>query len=251
MKLNHFSSVIDIGENKEYLFPTLRICRIASGSFDWQIGANIYSFKIGDVVLLNNLTPRRIINKNSETLHIDIFEFSPIEIQNRPLLVQAFYNAEPAIISSGNGKLIKALLSDVSRAYLSVKNQDFYDHMMQAIFDLLEDTFSYSLTHTNYSSTAFHAARFIWDHFTEDITVPTVADHLNVSKNHLEKIFKQVHGVCVGAYIRSIRIYHFMSLLKSNPNGSVLDIALTCGFNSSSGFYKAYKAVTGTNPRSK
>ena len=249
MKLNYFKSISGSGQNKEYLFPTLRIARIVSGACYWQIGTNTYSLKTGDIVLLNNLTPRKIINNHSAPVQIDIFEFSPMEIQTRPILIQAFYNTVPNIISSTSSKLTNSLLSAISDAYSSVKNQDFYKHMMQAIFDLIEDMFCHSATHANYPDTAFLAAKFIWDNFSKDISVPIIAAYLNVSKNHLEKIFKQVHGICVGAYIRAIRIYHVKSLLNSDTDSSVLDIALTCGFNSSSGFYKAYKAVTGSKPR--
>ena len=96
----------------------------------------------------------------------------------------------------------------------------------------------------------FAAAKYIWDNYSLGLTVPYVAQHLNVSKSHLESAFKNVHGVAVAEYIRYIRIYNIIAELKKHNNRSVLDIALSNGFKSASGFYKAFKAVTGQTPKS-
>ena len=96
---------------------------------------------------MNNFKSRKIINKGSDDLSIDIFEFLPFEIKNRPKLVQAFYNTEPVIISSDNERMIHGLLSNIYPANSSVKNQAVHDHIMQAVFCLLEDVVSYSSIH--------------------------------------------------------------------------------------------------------
>lgn len=249
MKLNFFKTVIHTSENKEYLFPTLRICRIVCGEFDWKIGKNTLHVESGDIVLLNNLIPRKIINTKTAPSEIEVFEFSPTHIQNRKLLLEMFYSETPVIVSYKNKKLIGSLFSVIAESYGAIPSLNLFSHILQAVFDLLEND-SYRLTSgSKHSAKVFEAIEFIWEHYHEDISVPDVAEHLNISKNHLEKLFKDMQCIGVGAYIRIIRVYKVTSLLEEDPERSVLDVAFSCGFNSSSGFYKAYKAVTGQNPR--
>lgn len=251
MELNFFKATIQTRENKEYLFPTLRICKILSGEFDWQMGKNTRHIRRGDIVLLNNLAPRKIINTKAVTIEIEVFEFSPAYILNRKLLPKIFYSDHPVVVSLKNRKPISTLLSVISESYGSTTKPEFCGHVLQAVFDLLEDEAHDDLPNPKQSAVVFEAIEFIWEHYREDISVPDVARHLNVSKNHLEKLFKNMHFTGVGAYIRIIRVYKAISLLEEGDERSVLDIAFSCGFNSSSGFYKAYKAVTGQNPRRK
>lgn len=249
MNFNYFESTVPSDHHREYLFPTLRIAHIIEGEFDWEIGSNTYSLSAGDIVLLNNLLPRTIKNQKQPLSRIDIFEFLPIELRERPLLAQAFYGQETNIIFHPDGNLARNLLITISTTYKTINKQSFRNHIMQAVFDIIEDMFCHSDSHIKHSDLSFQAANFIWEHFADDITVSSVAKHLYVGKNQLEKTFKQSFGVCVGMYIRSIRIYHVINLLQKNDNRSILDIALSCGFKSSSGFYKTYNSLVHSTPK--
>lgn len=249
MELNFFKARIHTPENKEFLFPTLRICRIVSGEFDWQIGKHTLHVNSGDIVLLNNFVPRKIINTKTLPIEIHVYEFSPAYIFIRRLLPAIFYSETPVSVTPKNRKLINDLLSVISEACEAMPNQDLFGHILQAVFDLLEnDTGDHSFN-GKHSAIAYNAAQFIWEHYCEDISVSDVARNLSVSKNHLEKIFINMYGIGVASYIRIIRVYQVMFLLRTNTERSVLDIAFSCGFNSSSGFYKAYQAVVGKTPR--
>lgn len=249
MKLNCFRVVIRKTENKEFLFPTLRICRVLSGTFDWQIGHNTVLVKSGDIVLLNNLIPRKIMNPKASVLELEVFEFSPTCILNRKLISQMFYSTVPMVLASKTKKLINDLLSVIAEVCEALPAHNCSDHLLQAVLDLLECSPHNAPFNKKCTATVLDAVDFIWIHYAEDISVPAVAAHLSISKNHLETIFKDMLGTTVGAYIRTVRIFKVISLLEDQPERSVLDIAFSCGFNSSSGFYKAYKEVTGRNPK--
>ena len=249
MELNFFKTTIHTGENKEFLFPTLRICQIVSGAFDWQIGKHTLRVSGGDIVLLNNLVPRKIVNANALPIELRVFEFPPAYIFDRRRLPEIFYSEEPVSVKANSRNQINSLLCVIAESYGTMQDPGFFGHIFQAIFDLLEKDAGNEPVFGKYSSVVYQAVTFIWEHYREDIPVADVAGHLNVSKNHLEKVFGDLLGIGVAAYIRVIRVYKVMSLLKEDSERSVLDIAFSCGFNSSSGFYKAYKAVTGENPR--
>ena len=249
MEFNFFKAVIQKCENKEFLFPTLRICQIVSGEFAWQIGKNTISVNSGDIVLLNNLIPRKIINTKALTIELNIFEFSPAYIFDRRLLPEIFYSENPVSVTTKSRKAIGSLLGVLAESYETVPVPAFFGHIFQAVFDLLENDAGDYAGSRKHSAMVHQAVEYIWGHYCEDISVPDVARNLNISKNHLEKMFIDMLGIGVAAYIRMIRVYKVMALLKEDKERSVLDIAFACGFNSSSGFYKAYKAVIGQRPR--
>lgn len=251
MELTYFKLIAKHRENREYLFPTLRICRVVSGSFGWQIGKEVYALKSGDLVLLNNLVSRKILNPDAQSIEIDVFEFLPGYVQSKSALLSMFYGINPVKLSEENRKAINALLSVIAESYGRIEKTAVFDCIMQAVFALLEEAARCEAREQNSLITAIDAMGFVWSHYSEDISVPAVAAHLHVSKSQLEKQFKRVHGISVGAYIRMIRVYNVTTRLNKKPEESVLEAALACGFNSSSGFYKAYKAVTGENPRRK
>lgn len=248
MKLNYFKIYIDNLNSREYLFPTLRICRILEGSCSWQIGDALCYLEKGDIILLNNLIPRTLLEKSQEKLIIEVFEFKPRDLKINLPLLNLFY-LSPSVFKKDEAFLLSSALSLAADGYSNDLNDDFFTHVFSSVFILLERSLQYKAPKSPFSALPFDAANFIWEHYDEDINVSKIAKLLNVSKSRLENVFKKVFGVGVGEYLRSVRIYHVSSELESDSERNVLDIALSCGFSSSSGFYKAYKSASGRLPR--
>ena len=240
---NHYS-------DKTYLFPTLRICQISSGEGIWRIGDVDYHCRKGDIILLNNLTSRRILQIDAAPFNINVIEFSPFYIQHSPRLIQAFYDKTNAIVKSEITPVIEKQIEALNIAYYTLSDVELCSHQLRAVLRILEkDTKTTDIP--NGIHVAIAATDFICKNYTSSITVESVAKHLYISKTRLEQIFKSVFNLCVGEYITAIRVFYANKLLKEDSRRSVLDIALSCGFGSSSGFYKAYKRVTGSVPRRK
>lgn len=248
MDFRYFRLALSRGEKGEFLFPSLRIVRLVSGHCRWKIGNQTVSLARGDLVFLNNMTPRSIVE--SENLILDVFEMMPTALQGYPSLLGAFYCGSASTLPRQAGSLMDQTFDLLATAWTTQPDSAFIAQLTSAVLCLLEHHMS-SLGFSQPSALAFHAASYIWEHYSEDLTVPAVAKHLHVSKNHLETNFKLVHGVGVGAYVRLIRLHHAEQLLSREPERSVLDIAFSCGFKSSAGFYKAYKSVNGNAPRNR
>ena len=234
--------------DKAYLFPTLRICQIASGEGIWRIGDVDHRCRKGDIILLNNLISRRILQVDVAPFHIHVIEFSPFYIQHCPRLIQSFYDSANAIVKSENAPLLEKQIESLRLSYDALSDTELCSHQLRAILRILEkSTQATDIPHG--MNVAIAAADFIWKNYTQPITVPSVAKQLYISKTRLEQVFKSVFHICVGEYITAIRVFHANQLLEEDSRRSVLDIALSLGFGSSSGFYKAYKRVTGSVPR--
>ena len=93
------------------------------------------------------------------------------------------------------------------------------------------------------------AALFIRDHRTTEISRQHVADHVFLSPDHLDKLFRQELGLSVTQYIIQKRIDFAKKLLKESDL-SISEVAERAGYNSQSNFAYAFKQAVGVSPRS-
>jgi len=81
---------------------------------------------------------------------------------------------------------------------------------------------------------------FINNHFTEDISLNSLSNSLNISKYYISHIFSEKIKTSFPSYLNRCRIDYARNLLR-NTNDSVTQIGFDCGFNSSRTFYRAFK----------
>jgi AraC-like DNA-binding protein len=91
------------------------------------------------------------------------------------------------------------------------------------------------------------ARAFIADHLCEDLSLPQVAQAVNVSPYYFCKIFKRSTGTTVMNYISRARVDKAKNLLL-NPNLQVSEIAFEIGFQSLTHFNRVFKKLTGHSP---
>jgi LacI family transcriptional regulator len=91
------------------------------------------------------------------------------------------------------------------------------------------------------------ALRFIQLRCGHPITVVDVADHVGVSRRTLDKRCVANFGYPMAEQIRRTRIKKARELLRST-NMQVTSIGFMCGYESASGFVRAFREITGTTP---
>lgn len=86
--------------------------------------------------------------------------------------------------------------------------------------------------------------------YSDELTVEAMAEHLNVSRSYLYRIFKQNLGISPRRAILNFRLDK-ASLLVERGGIPLTEIALSCGFYDLSHFSKAYKERYKQYPKSK
>ena len=82
-----------------------------------------------------------------------------------------------------------------------------------------------------------------------NLTLSKLADYMNISTNHLSQIINGQFEKNFYDFVNHYRIAEAMSLISDKNSGrSTLDTAFEVGFGSSSGFYHAFKKITGQTP---
>ena len=246
-------------DNPECLFPTLRIIHVLRGAANWKIGNTVLRCEEGDIILFNNIIPRRIAAVLSKrNFEIGVYEFSPTIFAGGTELIKAFYNAERVCFrrsDRGDNRMEELLIAIKHELQTGDKYQDEYLFAALKMFLILAAR-AYKADDRNnapsaYATAAMEAAIYIWSNYKSDIDVASVAKATNASRSNLSRNFKKVHGTGIAEYICLCRIYGVIDELSRSPGGgslNILQVAFNHGFTSSSGFYKAFHRVTGMAP---
>lgn len=92
------------------------------------------------------------------------------------------------------------------------------------------------------------AVEYISSHFSEDISLLILSEHLHLNPSYLSMLFKQVIGRSFKEHLNKVRVNEAKRLLV-NTNYSIIDIAVACGFTNQSYFTKVFKKETGMTPK--
>lgn len=88
---------------------------------------------------------------------------------------------------------------------------------------------------------------YIHNNYKNDITLFTLAEHLNISQIYASKKFKQCVGESFKDYLTNYRLDIAMEMMKNNPNENLSIIAKSVGFSSRT-FTRAFTQKYGMTP---
>ena len=89
--------------------------------------------------------------------------------------------------------------------------------------------------------------RYISEHFTEELTLDSLAAEFGYSPQYFSRLFHRYMKMNLTEYINIARVNHARKLLDSDKN--VTSVAFESGFGSMPSFYRTYKKVFGELPR--
>jgi two-component system, response regulator YesN len=91
------------------------------------------------------------------------------------------------------------------------------------------------------------ALAFINEHYTEDLNLQKIADHIHISRNYFSIIFKKYMNQNFIDYVIHLRYKKAKSLIE-NTNYKVYEVAELSGFNDVKYFSKLFKKMSGFSP---
>ncbi len=86
------------------------------------------------------------------------------------------------------------------------------------------------------------------ERYAQDISLQDMAATIDVTSNHLCRLFQQVYGVSPSKYLMNLRITMAKQLLCSLRTRKIRDIAVSVGFKDSSYFCSVFKKFEGVTP---
>ncbi|CDA98842.1 transcriptional regulator AraC family [Lachnospiraceae bacterium CAG:215] len=118
------------------------------------------------------------------------------------------------------------LLFELIHSYCDLVNQ----HSLRSYSTLIRDIIFYANSHLH-----------------TDLSLNTLSDQFNVTKNYLCTLFKKEVGTTLTQYITKLRIHYAMELL-SDTDLPISEVALMAGFNETNYFIRKFKQFTSLSP---
>ncbi len=91
------------------------------------------------------------------------------------------------------------------------------------------------------------ALQYIEDHLDQPLTYEQVAEAQHFSPYYFHRLFSAVVGATITAHIRNRRLARAAALI-AGTSLSLLDICMTCGFDSPQAFARTFRAAYGQSP---
>lgn len=237
-------------------YSNARLIRVIKGEGDWRINGKLYHVTAGDVVILSSVDFRRMepLPRGNTLKMIDLQILSPRSYAPEMtvfyirlpgfsnVLPRDHYYFEP--LSVLLMRIIDSLRSDGERP-----GEEFIGTTWAQICGYLREMYMPFLQEVTIrqNQLLMEACRYIATNIGQDLSCSSLAKAMYCTPEHLSRTFHRLSGILLSDYIRRIRVQTVLRKLYES-NITVLDAALTCGFRSMSGFYKAFKAETGMSP---
>ena len=103
----------------------------------------------------------------------------------------------------------------------------------------IEKSTNHDLSPTSSNKTINQMINYINRHYTEDITLDTLAEKFHFSKYYISHLFKDYVGVSPYDYLIIRRLYICNDLIRGKH--TIKEACLLVGFNNYSNFYRLYK----------
>ncbi len=231
---------------------------VISGSGIYMVGENTYRVKAGDFTIVNayqlhhvlTIDPNEPIVLFSVTLSVDSLPMSNSPVQPtsdtiRPHLLELieimriewkekkpYYKLK---VLSCFTEFIVTILRD---SYITNSVLNLNDESMHV---------STSLTHKE-QKLLTNALLFIKQHYTENLSVQSIARNIPVSSTYLNRLFQKAMNISPMQYVIWLRLKKAVAIFTTTPGISVKEVAQSCGYPDPYHFSKLFKKHVGVTP---
>ena len=145
--------------------------------------------------------------------------------------------------------MLNTLLSEfnrVSKEGTLLQSPQIAGYLYQILFTITTQNNTY-IPQKYSDSRIENIVKYINENYSQITDIEEIAEHFYISKYHLCRIFNQNLGVPLITYLNTIKIRRACEMIQ-NERTSLTEIAMKCGFNSSSYFCKVFKSEKGVSP---
>lgn len=242
------------------------ITYVESGQGYYLVNGKKYSMQAGDIIIFNNVEPHGWGVDNEDML-VDVIVFSTDFVADHMRSLDYEY-LNPFVERGGNFKNklngedtitqdITASIHNIAKEWVR-KEQGYHLMIKSDVLRMLTLLLRYyqkegipeeSLQEKKIAMKRLEEVFFaIENKYAEKLSLNEMARSVYMSPNYFSAYFRKVTGISYSEYLTNVRIIKVKEMMISSDK-SVTEIAIDCGFNNMSNFYRQYKKVTGSTPR--
>ncbi|HWT75982.1 MAG TPA: AraC family transcriptional regulator [Mobilitalea sp.] len=149
-------------------------------------------------------------------------------------------------------KQVNRILRDIYLEFISnnANREESMDLLMRLLFVKINEVVAYKPTNTvlyDYYDALLNLRSMIYRHPEEKWTITSLAQQVNLSTSHFQRLYKNTFGVsCIADVIACKMEYAKASL--SATGGTVREIAALCGYENEEHFMRQFKREVGITP---
>ena len=261
-----FPEFVGIPHKHEFI----EIVYVISGSAQHSTSSGSYTVSRGDVVIVNYDTPHafREVPSDEPFTAYDLM-FTPDFLDTS--LIRAgdfnemcssflFYSLFPAQESIGPDVHLAGSSYGVfgelfNKIYLeyTAKEKGYYELVRAYVIELIINLFrklessARGKLSPRQKEAVMAAAAYLRENFHTHVTLDELATRIFLSKDYLNRIFREAVGLPVNAFLQQLRVEEACHLLRATDR-TVLDISAACGFSDAKAFYSVFKRLMKKTP---
>ena len=263
-----FPEFVDVLHSHEFI----ELVYVLSGEAVHTVGNKQYTVKCGDVTLINSSAAHKFTPVNEENERFvaydlmftpDFFDAINIKMSSFEALKNCFlfYSMFPDEVSGQpdlhiSGKKFSSYGELFTKIYNEFKNREKgYIELIRAyvieliikLFRDIEQEGTISLSPAKID-TVWRAVSFMKNNYNVSLSVGEIAAKVFLGPDYFRKLFREVTGSSVSAFLQDIRIDEACRLLRTTDE-LIKDIGMKIGYGDQKSFYQAFKKLTGKTPK--
>lgn len=182
-------------------------------------------------------------------IHWEYHDLFAERFESVKLMKSVFVADEKFVTASGGTAAADLMLHTISKEHgrdlaVAVADQMVYSAVRDA-----SDTqrMSFRSRYGSGNSCLSQALRIMEDNLEDPLSGPELAARLGVSIRQVERIFQRYMNISPKRYLMDLRLKRARNLILQSDQ-AITEIAMACGFTSTSHFTKAYRERFGTTP---
>jgi len=234
---------------KSIFYAFFKVCLVLEGEAVWEIGERLHRVRLGDIVFLSMGQKRQFTAFGNTGFRLCAFTLT----RNAFSGVHHFFffqeharKPEPVIRNPVLSSILKEVYGEWKQG--SPLRYEFASAKLTEFFLKSERAENYAVQPV---SDAHRQMLEILDdidaNLATGVNLRSEAEKAGMTESTFSRHFSAINGISFKQYVVEKKIQRAIRLLQTT-NAKMIDIALDSGFDSISGFYAAFKKVTGTTP---
>ncbi len=220
------------------------ITYVIKGKAEYTVNATKYLLSAGDLLYIPAGSSRAAV-----VVPDDLMECYCVSGKIRNLIGDEVKLPFPVVSPIGMQQDIISLYRDMNAEWLL--RDPGYNMKVRAIYLMILQRYLQLIVYKNDTSTVDkrikRVLRYIIDHYSEPLTVQSMAELTGLSAVYFGNFFQQETGMSFRQYLTSIRLNHAEDMLHSGEY-NVNEVSAACGFSDIFYFSKVFKESRGIPP---
>jgi AraC-like DNA-binding protein/quercetin dioxygenase-like cupin family protein len=246
--------------NKLHQHEEIQISYIVNGAGTLIVGDKVNYYKTGDIIIIGSQLPHVFESdqeKHKQSHMLTLF-FTKNSFGNGFFDLEELSELQVFFKRAKHGFKVNSNQDDIIKGFNGIESATKLERFT-ILLDLLKilstcefKSLSSFIYEKNYTPIEGERMRDVFEYtmtnYDKDITLESVANVANMTKNAFCKYFKKYTNKTYGVFLNELRIEHACKLILSGKNLTISDVAYKVGFNNISNFNRQFKKVKHKTP---